>query len=74
VEAVSPGEGHTDSAGDRLPVYPAGSARSQEDAAELAAAGGALITAIAAQRWNEASRRGSSGGSARRRPGEPGRR
>jgi hypothetical protein len=56
VEAISPGEGRTGSADDRLPADPAGSARSQEDAAELAAAGGALVTAIAAQRWNEASR------------------
>jgi len=40
MEAISPGEGHTDGT----------------DAAELAAAGGALVTAIAAQRWNEASR------------------
>jgi hypothetical protein len=56
VEAISPGVGHTDSADDRSPAYPAGSARSQEDAAELAAAGGALVTAIVAQRWNEASR------------------
>jgi hypothetical protein len=39
VEAISPGEGHTDT-----------------DSAELAAAGGALVTAIVAQRWNEASR------------------
>jgi hypothetical protein len=56
VEAICPGEGHTDSADDRLPVYPAGSARSQQDAAELAAAGGALVTAIVTQRWNEANR------------------
>ena len=56
MEAISPGEGHTDSADDRLPAYPAGAARSQEDAAELAAAGGALVTAIVAQRWNEANR------------------
>jgi hypothetical protein len=56
VEAISPGKGHTDNADDRLPAYPAGSARSQQDAAELAAAGGALVTAIVAQRWNEASR------------------
>jgi hypothetical protein len=56
VEAISPGEGRTDSADDRLPAYPAGSVRSHEDAAELAAAGGALVTAIVAQRWNEASR------------------
>ena len=56
MEAISPGEDHTDSADDRLPAYPASSARSQEDAAELAAAGGALVTAIVAQRWNEASR------------------
>ncbi|HTU04780.1 MAG TPA: hypothetical protein VMG13_04430, partial [Trebonia sp.] len=56
MEAISPGNGHADSADDRLPAYPAGSARSQEDAAELAAVGGALVTAIAAQRWNEANR------------------
>jgi hypothetical protein len=40
VEAISPGEGHADSAA----------------AAELAAAGGALVTSIVAQRWNEAGR------------------
>jgi hypothetical protein len=56
VEAISPGTGHADSADDRLPAYPAGSARSEENAAELAAAGGALVTAIVAQRWNEANR------------------
>jgi hypothetical protein len=56
VEAITPGEGHADTAADRLPAYPAGAARSHEDAAELAAAGGALVTAIAAQRWNEANR------------------
>jgi hypothetical protein len=56
VEAISPGKGHADSADERLPAHPAGSARSHEDAGELAAAGGALVTAIAAQRWNEANR------------------
>jgi hypothetical protein len=56
VETVSPSTGHADSSDDRLPAYPGGSARSQEDAAELAAAGGALVTAIAAQRWNQAHR------------------
>lgn len=56
MEAISPGEGHTDGAGDRSPAYPAGPVRSQEDAAELAAVGGALVTAIVAQRWNEAHR------------------
>ena len=56
MEAISPGTGHADSADDRLPAYPAGSGRSREDAAELAAAGGALVTAIVAQRWNEAHR------------------
>ena len=56
MEAISPGEDHTDSADDRLPAHPAGSARPHEDAAELAAAGGALVTAIVAQRWNEANR------------------
>jgi hypothetical protein len=43
VEAISPGKDPAD-------------ARSQEDAAELAATGGALVMAIAAQRWNEANR------------------
>lgn len=56
MEAISPGEGRADGADDRLPAYPAGSARPQEDAAGLAAAGGALVTAIVAQRWNEANR------------------
>jgi hypothetical protein len=56
VEAISPGTGHADSAVDRLPGYPADSARSPEDAAELAAVGGALVTAFVAQRWNEAGR------------------
>ena len=56
MEAISPGTGHADNAADRLPGYPADSARSQEDAAELAAVGGALVTAIVAQRWNEAGR------------------
>jgi hypothetical protein len=56
VEVISAGGGRADRAGDRLPAYPAGSARSREDAAELAAAGGALVTGIVAQRWNEASR------------------
>jgi hypothetical protein len=56
VEAISPGNDHAHSADDRLPVYPAASARSQGDAAELAAAGGALVTAVVAQRWNEANR------------------
>ena len=56
MEAISPGTGHTDSSADRLPAYPAGSARSPADTAELAAAGGALVTAIVAQRWNEANR------------------
>ena len=56
MEAIPSGEGHTDRTDDRLPAYPAGSARSHEDAAGLAAAGGALVTAVVAQRWNEASR------------------
>jgi hypothetical protein len=56
MEAISPGTGHADSADDRLPARPGDSARSHEDAAELAAAGGALVTAIVAQRWNEANR------------------
>jgi hypothetical protein len=57
VEAISAGgAGHTDSADDRLPAEPVGSTRSPEEAAELAAVGGALVTAIVAQRWNEARR------------------
>jgi hypothetical protein len=56
VEAISPGKGHTAGAADRLPAYPAGSVGSQQDTAGLAAAGGALMTGIVAQRWNEASR------------------
>ena len=56
MEAISPGTGDADSPDDRLPAYPAGSTRSEENAAELAAAGGALVTAIVAQRWNEANR------------------
>ena len=56
MEAISPGTGHADSAADRLPAHPADSARSQEDAAGLAAVGGALVTAVVAQRWNEAGR------------------
>jgi hypothetical protein len=56
VEAISPGTGHIDSSDDRLPADPVGSGSSQQDAAELAAAGGALVTAIVAQRWNEANR------------------
>lgn len=56
MEAISPGKGHAGGADDRLPAYPAGSTRPHEDAAELAAAGGALVMALAAQRWNEANR------------------
>ena len=56
MEANTPGEAHTDSADDRVPAYPVGSARSPEPAPELAAAGGALVTAIVAQHWNEANR------------------
>lgn len=56
MEAISPGKDNSDSAGDRLPAYPVGPDRSHQDAAELAAAGGALVTAITARRWNEANR------------------
>ena len=56
MEAISPGTGRADRADDRLPAHPAGAARSPENAAELAAAGGALVTAIIAQRRNEAGR------------------
>jgi hypothetical protein len=56
VEAISTGKGHAGSADDRLPAYPVGPGASQADAAELAAAGGALVTAVVVQRWNEAKR------------------
>jgi hypothetical protein len=56
LEAISPGKDQADSADERLPAYPAGAGGLHGDAAELAAAGGALVTAIAAQRWNEANR------------------
>jgi hypothetical protein len=56
VEAIPPGTSHADSADDRLPAHRADFARSHEDVAELAAAGGALVTAIIAQRRNEAGR------------------
>ncbi len=53
--ALSAGD-NDDRAQGRLTAPPLASARSQEDVAELAAAGGALVTAIIAQRWNEANR------------------
>jgi hypothetical protein len=56
LEVISPGKDQAGSADERLPAYPAGADRLHGDAAELAAAGGALVTAIAAQRWNEANR------------------
>ncbi|HEY0933490.1 MAG TPA: hypothetical protein VGD91_07100 [Trebonia sp.] len=54
--AISPGGDHDDSARGPLPAHRLGSVRSAEAAAELAAAGGALVTAVIAQRWNEANR------------------
>ena len=54
--AISPGGDQEDSARRRLPARPSGSVHAQEDVAELAAAGGALVTAVIAQRWNEANR------------------
>jgi hypothetical protein len=64
MEAISPDDTHDDGAHDDgahgpLPARPigsAGSGGSQEGAAELAATGGALVSAIIAQRWNEANR------------------
>jgi hypothetical protein len=54
--AISPDGAHDDSAHGQLPAHPLGSVRSQEGIAELAATGGALVSAIIAQRWNETSR------------------
>jgi hypothetical protein len=54
--AISPGDSHDDSAPGRLPAPPLDAVRSEEGIAEMAATGGALATAIIAQRWNESSR------------------
>lgn len=54
--AISPDDNPDDNAHGRLSAYPLASVRSEEDIAELAATGGALVTAIIAQRWNETSR------------------
>jgi hypothetical protein len=54
--AISPDDTHDDSAHGSLPARPLASVRSEEGIAELAATGGALVSAIIAQRWNEASR------------------
>lgn len=54
--AISPDDNHGSSAPGRLPAHRLGSVRSEEDIAELAATGGAVVTAIIAQRWNEANR------------------
>jgi hypothetical protein len=54
--AITPDDSRDDSGQDRRPARPPGSARSADDIAELAATGGALVTALVAQRWNEAGR------------------
>ena len=54
--AISPDDNRDDNAHGRLSAYPLASVRSEEDFVELAATGGALVTAIIAQRWNETSR------------------
>ena len=54
--AISPDDNRDDNAHGRLSAYPLASVRSEEDIAELAATGGALVTAIIAQRWNETNR------------------
>ena len=46
--AISPGDNQQNSAHGRLPAYPRGAVRSEEDYAELAATGGALLTAVIA--------------------------
>jgi hypothetical protein len=54
--AISPDDTHDDSAHGQLPARPLGSVASDDGIAELAATGGALVSAIIAQRWNEAGR------------------
>jgi hypothetical protein len=54
--AISPDDSHDDRVQDRLPAQRLDPARPAEDIAELAATGGALVTAVIAQRWNEANR------------------
>jgi hypothetical protein len=54
--AISPDDNPDDSAHSQLPARPLGSVRSEEGVAELAATGGALVSAIIAQRWNETNR------------------
>jgi hypothetical protein len=54
--AISPDDTHDGSARGQLPAHPLSSVRSAEGVAELAATGGALVSAIIAQRWNETSR------------------
>jgi hypothetical protein len=54
--AISPDDTHDGSAHGQLPAQPLGSVRSEEGIAELAATGGALVSAVIAQRWNEHSR------------------
>jgi hypothetical protein len=54
--AISPDDTHDGTAQAQLPARPLGSVASEESIAELAATGGALVSAIIAQRWNEASR------------------
>ncbi len=54
--AISPDDTHDDNAPGQLVAQPLGPVRSADGIAELAATGGALLSAIAAQRWNEASR------------------
>ena len=50
--AITPDDSHDD----RAPARRSDPARPAEDMAELAATGGALVTAVIAQRWNEANR------------------
>jgi hypothetical protein len=54
--AISPDGDRDDAAHGQLSAYPLALVRPEEDIAELAAAGGALVTALVAQRWNEAGR------------------
>ena len=54
--AISPDDNRDEHAHRQLSAYSPPAVRVEEDIAELAATGGALVTAIMAQRWNETSR------------------
>ncbi len=53
---TDPGDNHDNGTAARLPALSPGPVGPQDDIAELAATGGAVVAAIVAQRWNEANR------------------